>query len=108
VSDDEPSDEHVPDDDWADEEEPPPEVAEVMRATAKRRRKQGGKLIGGGVLAVVIFVGMWINTEGLTEIGTGLKADVTVALTWGSLLTALLLAGFGVSLLIHTAVALEA
>jgi hypothetical protein len=107
VSDDEPSDEHAPNDAWEDEEEPAPEIAEVLEATARRRRKQGGKLIGGGVLAVVIFVGMWINTEGLTQIGSGLKADVTVALTWGSLLTALLLAGFGVSLLIHTAVALD-
>lgn len=83
-----------------------PEIREVRDATASTRRKQGAGFIGGGIGMGALFGAMWLSTDALTDIGTGLQADVTVGVTWGSLATAIAFAGFGLALLIHTAVSL--
>lgn len=84
-----------------------PEIREVREATASTRRRQGAGFIGGGIGMGAVFLAMWLSTDALTDIGTGLKADVTVGVTWGSLATAIAFAGFGLALLIHTSVRLD-
>ncbi|MGM0557651.1 MAG: hypothetical protein ACQEVA_14805 [Myxococcota bacterium] len=95
------------DDEPKEREDEPPEVQEVRRATAETRGKQAAMLGGGAVLAVAVFVAMWVETEALTDIGSGLKADVTVGMTWGALITGLTLALFGLSLFVHATISLR-